>query len=594
MIDIPGQVRECRFRRLQSVSAKSLTDKIKTLAGELPGITITTSQPAAQGDTLPIQMLKTNASSTNENVSVGSGVRLPVYLDSDERTNRILMIGSGQELNLIEQLIDVLDISPLDLRTLQIYQIKNVDAATVTKKLQELELISTGSPASALNPDSEKSSGPDVNRVSLGESSGFNVGKPQVVINESSNELFIKATPEQHSRIASIIRRLDRKVAEDELSYKIYPLENSSPDHVADMLEKLIKEKPANPDDKIEKPKNNEPRINIVPDPNTFSLLVYASEKNHKLIGDLIKDLDKRRPQVLIDATLVEITRTDNFEYDLNIVANSKGSVINNVVISPIQSATSQKLLETGFNLLDSDGNPNGLSKAFYSDDKVQALLTAMRKKDYGRILAQPKILVDDGQQGEISTIDQTTYSTDSIQVPTVGSPITTRSYQSIEAKLQLQIVPHISEGNLLRLEVHMSREDFGTRPAQDAPPDKVTSEINTTVFVPDDNTVILGGLVKLNQSKGGSKIPILGDIPLIGFLFRSADKSDVEKKLYVFLKANIVRPSNDTLLEDLNNISRQHKDAFEKSETEFQEYKNIPGLKPVPMQPEKVLNDYK
>ncbi|MBN1972388.1 MAG: type II and III secretion system protein, partial [Sedimentisphaerales bacterium] len=244
--------------------------------------------------------------------------------------------------------------------------------------------------------------------------------------------------------------------------------------------------------------------------------------------------------------------------------------------------------------ILDSDGNPTGQTKAFYSDDKVQALLTAIRRKNYGRVLAQPKILVDDGQQGEISTIDQTTYSKETVQIPDQGSAITTSDYETIEATLLLQIVPHISEGDLLRLEVHMSREDFGTRPFEGAPPDKATSEVTTTVFVPDGNTVILGGLVKLNQSKGGSKIPILGDLPLIGFLFRSVDKSDVEKKMYVFLKANIVRPTDKAVLGDLENISKQHREAFEKSETEFQNYENIPGMKPIPMKPDKVLNEYK
>jgi len=71
-------------------------------------------------------------------------------------------------------------------------------------------------------------------------------------------------------------------------------------------------------------------------------------------------------------------------------------------------------------------------------------------------------------------------------------------------------------------------------------------------------------------------------------------DKSDVEKKLYVFLKANIVRPSDGIVLSDLEKISKQHRDAFEESESEFQEYENIPGLEPIPMQPDKVLNDYK
>jgi general secretion pathway protein D len=117
---------------------------------------------------------------------------------------------------------------------------------------------------------------------------------------------------------------------------------------------------------------------------------------------------------------------------------------------------------------------------------------------------------------------------------------------------------------------------------------------VKTTVFVPHDNTVILGGLVRLNQTKGGSKVPILGDIPLIGILFRSIDNSNVEKKLYVFLKANIVRPYDESRLLDLENMSEEHQKAFEESESQFQKLQDVPGIAPKPTPPEGVLRDYK
>ena len=131
-------------------------------------------------------------------------------------------------------------------------------------------------------------------------------------------------------------------------------------------------------------------------------------------------------------------------------------------------------------------------------------------------------------------------------------------------------------------------------RPKPGAPPDKASSEVETTVFVPNTNTVILGGLVKLNQSKGGAKVPILGDVPLLGAAFRSVNNSDVERKLYVFLKANIVRPYEESKLVDLRQMSEEHQEAFEKSESEFQTMEDFPGIKPKPMQPERVLQDYR
>ena len=84
----------------------------------------------------------------------------------------------------------------------------------------------------------------------------------------------------------------------------------------------------------------------------------------------------------------------------------------------------------------------------------------------------------------------------------------------------------------------------------------------------------------------------ILGDIPLVGILFRSVHNSDIDKKLYVFLKANIVRPFKQNRLKDLQQISQKHREAFEKSEMEFQDHQHIPGIKPQPMKPERVLNE--
>ena len=123
-------------------------------------------------------------------------------------------------------------------------------------------------------------------------------------------------------------------------------------------------------------------------------------------------------------------------------------------------------------------------------------------------------------------------------------------------------------------------------RPDPDAPPDKTSSHIKTTVFVPDDKTIILGGLVKLNQTKGGSKVPILGDIPLVGALFRSVDDTDTESKLYVFLKANIVRPASKANCRICRKFPKRHREAFEKGEKHFQKDEDLPGIKPKPIEP--------
>ena len=126
----------------------------------------------------------------------------------------------------------------------------------------------------------------------------------------------------------------------------------------------------------------------------------------------------------------------------------------------------------------------------------------------------------------------------------------------------------------------------------ENPPPDQTSSDISTVVTVPDKSTIILGGMIKLNQSKGGSKVPILGDIPLMGALFRGVSNSDIQKKLYIFVKAEIIRPS-DVLAgsSDLERISERHRRVFEQHEAEFQNYQGWPGIAAQPMGPERVLD---
>ena len=105
--------------------------------------------------------------------------------------------------------------------------------------------------------------------------------------------------------------------------------------------------------------------------------------------------------------------------------------------------------------------------------------------------------------------------------------------------------------------------------------------------------TMKLGGMLKLNQSKGGNKVPILGDIPLIGALFRGVANSDIQNKLYVFVRAEIIRPEETlaTLQDTLKRISEQNRQAFEQHESEFQQVQSVPGMKAKPTEPGKVLD---
>jgi general secretion pathway protein D len=296
--------------------------------------------------------------------------------------------------------------------------------------------------------------------------------------------------------------------------------------------------------------------------------------------------------------TLVEVSKTDNFEYDLNLIESFPDLVDTSGVIPPIMGDPNStgspigRLLSSERNRYIDFGVSGGAGTGFYADTHINALLTAMQTKNYGRVLAKPKILVNDNEKGTIQTTE-TTYvqKTGAAVVEGVTNAIQTSvDYTAYDAGITLDIVPHISKGDLLRLDIVLSRSDFLPTTGE-KPPNTTASDITTTVTVPDGSTIILGGMLKLNQTKGGTKVPLLGDIPVVGGLFRSVGNSDIQKKLYVFVKAEVLRPE-ETLagLPDLEKISERNKVAFEEFEKQFQSHQDWPGIKPRQVEPVKVL----
>jgi len=305
---------------------------------------------------------------------------------------------------------------------------------------------------------------------------------------------------------------------------------------------------------------------------------------------------------VLIDVTLVEIRKMDEFNYDLNLITSfpdltETGGQTGQFLVGQNTTVVDQLLESKRDRYVDFEVT-SGVGTGFYADRHINALLTAVQTRNYGRVLAKPKVLVNDNEKGSIKTAD-TTYVTTKSSIPVTSGVAgqqntlieTEVKYEPYDAGITLEITPHISEGQLLRLEITLNRSDF-TSMAGDKPPDQTSSDITTIVTVPDSSTIILGGMLKLNQSKATAKVPILGDLPLVGGLFRGIDNSDIQSKLYIFVRAEIIRPADAAgdHDQDLKRISDENRQAFEKHEHEFQSHQSWPGIKSRPVDPPKVL----
>ncbi|MFH1615087.1 MAG: secretin N-terminal domain-containing protein [Planctomycetota bacterium] len=595
LVDQPGEPREFKFRQLKYTLASVLAPKIMSLAEQMGTISITVAEKPAAAPQPPARGRRRPAPAPAPKAKPEEGARGGVYLDYDERTNRILIIGSEEEVEIVEHLIDAFDVPEQDLRTIKEYGIQYVDPYDVLDTLNELGVIKgiKGKPSGAA-PKGGKS-------PEAAGAAGFEADEPQIAVLETTNSLLVNATPEQHAAIAMVVAYVDREAMEEAIPYVIYPLENQDPNNVKVVLDQLIEKtiKAQAADDKVaaSKPEKRED-VTVVADGGTFSLIVYGSRKNQEWVGSLIKSLDKRRPQVLIDVMLVEVTKTDTFNYDLELVSSLPDLDYTSGLVGGITGATTGSILTAleaapdRNRFLDASSKQGNL-KGFYGDRHIHALLTLMQEKDYGRVLAHPKILVNDNEDGTISA-DTTTYAARETTITSdigAGQERTSVEFDEFVSGIELLIRPHISEGDLLRLEIEMSRsqQDPASGVKNQPPPDLTKNKVVTVVTVPDQSTIILGGVTTISQSKGGSKVPVFGDLPVIGGLFRTTNNSDTQARLYIFVKAYILRPTGSEL-PDLVRESGRNRAAFEKAEGTFQEYQDWPGFKQTPTEPEKIL----
>jgi type II secretory pathway component GspD/PulD (secretin) len=187
-------------------------------------------------------------------------------------------------------------------------------------------------------------------------------------------------------------------------------------------------------------------------------------------------------------------------------------------------------------------GTASGATVAFLDDGVVNILLKALESKAIGRVLSKPRVLVNNNDTGKILSQDEEPVSSTDVLTTTT----TTTTFSKYEpAGTSLEIVPHISDGDFLKLEIKANISAFGVKPVgspASLPPPKTTRTIETIITVPDQRTIIIGGVTGKSQTESVSQIPLLGDIPLLGELFKRRTTTDQTRTIYLFVKASILR----------------------------------------------------
>ena len=435
------------------------------------------------------------------------------HLAGVKSANALIISDHSININRIEEIIDRLDRSGSE--ELEVVQLKEAWVGNVVTMLQSL----------------------DPSKVAQGNSDTTNTaGSIRVVADERSNRLIIKGEKTARERIRKLIEQLDQP-SYFSGSAKVLRLQYADATKLAEMLKSLMGEASGKDEAQVKG------SIGIHADVDLNALVVRAEPSNMKEIQELVGSLDVRRAQVLIESAIVEVTgdvtqalgvqwaRGDldapvagtNF----NNAGPSLASIATGVATGDYSSAVGSGLTIGGFQ--ESGG-----------DIDFGVIIQALKSNTATNLLSTPSIMTMDNQEAEIVVGQNVPFVTGQTSSSTNTNPFTTITREDVG--VTLKVIPHIHDGQAIRLEVEATAESVSNTTVAGSA-DLITNKrsIKTMILSDDRETIVLGGLIRDDVREVVSKVPLLGDIPLLGWLFRSKSTNQVKSNLMVFLRATIV-----------------------------------------------------
>lgn len=307
-------------------------------------------------------------------------------------------------------------------------------------------------------------------------------------------------------------------------------------------------------------------------EPNTNSLVVTAPPELMRSIKAVINKLDTRRQQILVEALIVEVNfdRTNDLGIEWRTRSGETGLAGGTNFPSPTStSSTAAGPITTAVNttgdLADAVKGLKslplaGLTLGFLKGGNIKAILHALSKDTNTNIISTPTLVSMDNSPAEIIVAENIPFKTQT-QNNLSGGSNNINSFEYKNVGLQLIMTPSITKGDAIRLTIDQktnSVKDLGT----DNNPTTLVRSIKTAVVVNNKDVLVLGGLIQAQRSGGISKVPLLGDIPILGRLFSRDVDTITKKNLMVFIRPVIIRNRQDS-----NNISYSRYDMLRDSE---------------------------
>lgn len=365
-----------------------------------------------------------------------------------------------------------------------------------------------------------------------------------MVADERTNVIVVLANEVDTLRIKQLITLIDKETPRGKGKIHVYYCENAT----AEELAKVLQDVPSQQADAgAAKGKGAAPaiagKVRITADKATNSLIIMADQEDYIVLEEVIKKLDIPRSMVFIESLIMEVDMDKSLDIGIDWQAFGETSIsgketaiggqFSGGLIGP--EALAQGGLTVG--LITEPVTIAGLTVS-----NIAAIINAIKTDDNFRILSTPQVLTTDNEEARITVGENRPYQTRSTTDPSGG---TFESFEYRDVGKILKITPHVTEQRLVRMVISLEVTNIdlaSTLTTSSTLPVTQKRTVDTTVIVKDSQTVVIGGLIDEATTTNESKVPVLGDVPILGWLFRNRSESNQKTNLYIFLTPRVIK----------------------------------------------------
>jgi general secretion pathway protein D len=426
--------------------------------------------------------------------------------------------------------------------------VKNADATKLRDKLNDLlDLMGSGKGA---NP----AAGRDTTMTPT-----------KLVVDERTNTLLVTGTAAAYQRVLALVERLDISLEiEGGTSFHVYQVGSAVSDELAKTLNDAISAQQQSGEKKVVAAGGDVAQlqgpVRVISDGPTNKLLVMSSGRDFLALREVIRELDVPKRQVYIEAMILEVQTGNGLHGGYSFGDNS--SVLVGGVQAPNLRTTSMT------SLLSANGLIGGLvGKTLEGSKEIlgtsipsyAVLFQALADTSKMNILSTMPLIVVDNGEAKYKVGTNVPYKGTLPTSSSANSQLTT-NIEREPLLLELQIKPHISTDDSVLLDVKQQSKDIGEMNAE-LGPTWTERGIETRVLVKDQQTIVIGGLMQVRDSSSVTKVPLLGDIPLLGHLFKYTTRSKKKMNLLIMLTPYIIKDHTD--LENIRSRKQREYEEF-------------------------------